>query len=34
MAHKHVFKPRYGLNELAYYECECGKTRGSNWRGE
>jgi len=34
VAHKHVFKAFFGMNELAYYECNCGETRPSNWRGE
>jgi len=34
VAHTHVFKAFFGMNELAYYECACGETRPSNWRGE
>ena len=32
--HKHDFKAHYGISELAFYECSCGETRGSNWNGE
>jgi len=34
VAHKHIFKAFFGMNELAYYECDCGETRSSNWRGD
>jgi len=34
VAHTHYFEAHFGGNELAFYECVCGETRSSNWRGE
>lgn len=32
--HSHEFKAKFASSELAFYECSCKQTRGSNWRGD
>ena len=32
--HEHDFKARVAGCELAFYECSCGETRPSSWRGD